>query len=116
MFGILFVLDVPEKLKEIMDAWDEIGVVDATILESTGFHHQKRRHIPMRYIFGDSSEEENGNLTIFAVVPTEELIQRCLQATESVIGNLDLPNTGIFAAWPLLLTKGVSANWSRGSH
>jgi len=36
------------------------------------------------------------------------MIEACLQATESVVGELSNPNTGIFAAWPISFAKGGS--------
>jgi len=42
---------------------------------------------------------EEGHLTLMAMVETPEMVQACLQATETVTGNLDGPHTGVFAAW-----------------
>jgi hypothetical protein len=44
------------------------------------------------------------------------LIQSGLAATESVLGDLSAPNTGIYIAWPLFFSKGIEEkNNSRGS-
>lgn len=106
MFNILFVLDDPEKLPEILEAWEKAGIGGVTILESTGMHRIKRRLFPMRYLPVVYDEEEN-HLTLMAIVEDEQLIEACLRATEAVIGNLEEPNTGIFAAWPLTIVKGI---------
>jgi len=106
MFNILFVLDDPDKLPELLDAWEKTGIRGVTILESTGMHRVKRRLFPMRYLPVVYDEEEN-HLTLMAIVEHEQLIEACLQATESVIGSLEEPNTGIFAAWPLALVRGI---------
>jgi hypothetical protein len=37
------------------------------------------------------------------------MAEQCLALTESVIGDLSQPDTGIFAAWPLSLVKGLSS-------
>ena len=53
-------------------------------------------------------ESERGNITLLAVVEDEDMIQRCLKAAESVIGDFNNPNSGMFTAWPLTFTKGAS--------
>ncbi len=61
----------------------------------------------MRYLFQTGGREEVGHLTLFAIVETQEQVNACLQATESVTGDLDGPNTDVFAAWPLTTVKGL---------
>ena len=106
MFNVLFVLDDPNKLQEVLEAWEKAGISGVTILESTGMHRVKRRFFPMRYLPAMYEQEDN-HLTLMAVVDDEALIEACLRATEEVIGSLAEPNTGIFAAWPLSLVKGL---------
>ena len=107
MYMIMLVLDDPAKLDKILEAWAQIGVTGATIIESTGMHRRTRKHIPMRYTFEDTSLQEKGNYTLFVIVPSEELVDQSLAAVELIVGNLDDPNTGVFSAWPLLVVKGV---------
>lgn len=115
MYIILCVIDQPEQLRPVLLAWQQQGITGVTILESTGIHRlSEQPHIPMRYAFGSASSER-GNITLFTIVETEEAIQRCLQATEELVGDLDGPNTGIFAAWPLGFTKGVHDRPARAS-
>ena len=106
MFNILFVLDDPEKLQDVLEAWEKAGINGVTILESTGMHRVKRRLFPMRYLPVVYEQEEN-HLTLMAVVENEPLIKACLRATENIIGSLEAPNTGIFAAWPLSIVEGI---------
>ena len=108
MFMILCVIDQPDKLNSVLDAWKAIGVTGVTIIESSGLHRQRSMpHIPMRYGFAESNTER-GNITLYTVVEEEVTIQSCLSATEQVIGDLNNSNTGIFIAWPLSFAKGVS--------
>lgn len=106
MYMIFFVLDNPDRLNEILEAWEGVGVRGVTIVESTGMHRMRRQFIPMRYVSGFASQERN-HLTLFVIVKGEALVRDCLSAVEQVIGNLDGPNTGVFAAWPLSLVKGL---------
>lgn len=103
---VLLVLDDPERLQEILDAWEQAGVRGATIIESTGLYRVRRAFIPMRYAAALSAPEE-GHLTLLAIVAGEAQARQGLQAAESVLGDLDGPDTGVFAAWPLGLVKGL---------
>ncbi len=107
MFMVFLVLDNPDQLEAVLQAWEGAGIRGATIVESTGIHRQLKRMIPMRYLFQTGGSEEVGHLTLFAIVETQEQVNACLQATESVTGDLDGPNTGVFAAWPLTTVKGL---------
>lgn len=108
MYMIVCVIDQPEHLNPVLAAWRANGISGVTILESTGLHRlAELPHVPMRYAFGSASAER-GNITIFTVVENEEMIQQCLELTESVIGDLSNANTGIFVSWPLGFTKGVT--------
>ena len=107
MYMILFVLDDPNQLIQVLDAWQAAGIRGATILESTGINRVNRLNIPMRYAFFSQSIVEEGHLTLISIVSDEACVQKCLQATESVIGDLDKPNTGVFAAWQLGVVKGL---------
>jgi nitrogen regulatory protein PII len=107
MYMILFVLDDPDQLMEVLDAWQAAGIRGATILESTGINRINRLKLPMRYAYFNQSIVEEGHLTLISIVPDETTVQKCLEATESVTGDLDLPNTGVFAAWQLATVKGV---------
>lgn len=107
MYMIFFVLDDPDRLDEVLNAWEKAGVGGVTIVESTGIHRLRRQSIPMRYVFQQSSVVEEGHYTLMAIVPAETDVQACLQATEDLIGDLSQPNTGVFAAWPVTLVKGV---------
>jgi hypothetical protein len=104
---IWFVLDNPDLLDDLLDAWYGAGVSGATIIESTGIYRRRKQLIPMRYLFQAVGSQEEGHYTLMAIVKDEAVIADCLQATENLVGDLDQPNTGIFAAWPLTTIKGL---------
>jgi hypothetical protein len=114
MYMIMYVLDDTSSLDKILDAWSVLGVSGATIIESTGLYRRRRQHIPMRYSYGDSPSDETGNSTLFVVVQDEKMVHLCLKAIEDIMGNLDKPNTGVFTAWPLAITKGISSGHNKG--
>lgn len=107
MYMIMFVLDDPKRVDELLAVWEQAGVSGATLVESTGLHRRRRQLIPMRYVFQTTSDYvEESHFTVFAIVKDEATVQACLRATEALVGDLSLPNTGVFAAWPLSLVKG----------
>jgi len=110
MFMIMFVLDDINHLDDILTSWSEIGVTGATIVESSGLHRKLQKAIPMRYAYDNSRIEESGNQTLFVVVENETTVHSCLKAIENIVGDLDQPNTGVFSAWPLTMTKGIPSN------
>lgn len=108
MYMILFVLDDPDQLDDLLERWYAVGVRGATIIESTGINRRRNKNTPhMRYFFQSPGHLEEGHYTLVAIVPGEEMVQAVLQASEELVGDLDLPNTGVFAAWPLTHVKGV---------
>ena len=107
MHMIFCVLDDPGKLIDVLTAWENVGITGVTLLESTGMHRVTRRTFPMRFLPALYGQEEN-HVTLIAIVRDESVISACLTATESIVGDLDGPNTGIFASWPLKVIKGGS--------
>lgn len=112
MHIIFFVLDDPKKLDQILEAWQKVGIRGVTIIESTGIQRRtsQKERIPMR--FASFIPElmvggEEGNLTLITIVRDERKIERCIQATETIVGDLSEPNTGILSAWPLSHIKGL---------
>jgi hypothetical protein len=107
MYMIMFVLDDPGRLDALLETWEKVGIRGATIVESTGIHRRRKMILPMRYMFETTGSIEENQYTLFVIVETDALVQACLQATEQLVGNLDEPNTGVFAAWPLTEVKGL---------
>lgn len=110
MLMVMLVLDQPELLDEVLTAWSDAGVSGVTVTESEGAQRRAARqaYVPARYALGGmvpSSPE--GNFTLWTIVPDEGTARRCLEAAELILGDLDDPNNGVMAVWPLLWTKGV---------
>jgi len=111
MYMILFVLDNPEYLDEVLDAWDEIGVSGVTIIDSTGIN--RRRHalqVGTPFMAGInrilSGDLETHN-TLFTIVQNETIVQECIVAAEGIVGDLNQPNSGVLAAWQIPIVKGI---------
>lgn len=111
MYMVMFVLDNPDQLDAVLEAWRAIGVSGVTILESTGMHRRtvgRGRHLPLRYDFAQTQAGVvETHCTLFVIVPDRDMAAQCLAAVEQMVGDLDEPQTGVLAAWPLDIVKGV---------
>ena len=109
MFMIMYVLDDPDKVDAILEAWENVGITGVTIFKSTGFQRRRttRKSIPARYQISSLIENEKGHYSLFAIVKSRIIVENCLKETENLIGDLNSPNTGIFSSWPLDIVKGV---------
>jgi hypothetical protein len=110
MHMVMFVLDDPDQLDAVLDAWDAIGVSGVTIAETSGINRRRvqRKRIPARFAIGQFVEgDQQNSYTLFTIVRDENVAQQCLGAAETVVGDLDTPSSGVLAAWPLTIIKGV---------
>lgn len=107
MYMVFIVLDDPDELNKVLEALEKSGVSGATIVESTGLHRHQKKHIAMPYLYSAPTLDEMDNTTIFTIVPNKEAAEGCLSIVESIVGNLNNPDTGIFAAWELDMLKGL---------
>jgi hypothetical protein len=110
MSMVLFVLHDAEKLQDVLNAWDEVGIHGATVLFSTGIgrirqNQALRDDLPMMPSLDDFyPTPENLGRTIFTILDDDSLIEKIVQATERVVGNLNEPDRGILTILP---TKGI---------
>lgn len=117
MYMVMLVLDDPNRLDEVLVVWNAIGVQGVTIAETTGAYRRLRSqaHVPARYALGGlAAGDGESNCTLWTIVPDEDTARRCLSAAEGVVGDLDGPDTGVLAAWPLAFSKGVPPRAASG--
>ena len=112
MHMLLFVLDNPNHLDKVLDAWEEVGVSGVTIIESTGINrHRKAKLAGQAFMSGINrllvQSDVEGHYTLFTIVKGEDKVRECIAAVEDVIGNLLEDGTGVMAAWPVSIVKGV---------
>ena len=115
MYLILFVLDNPDKLEELLDAWEEAGAGGATVLVSTGMHRLNagfiRDDIPLMPGLDDFYKRiEEYHRTLFTVVKDDQTLEKIIAATQRVVGDLNSPNTGILVVMPASQVYGLEKN------
>jgi len=111
---ILLVLNDPDRLEDLLIAWEEKGVEGATVLFSTGLGQIHllegwRDDMPLIPSLSDFYEApENLNRTIFTTVDTEADVEAVVSATKSVLGELDEHQAGYMLALPVASAHGIS--------
>jgi nitrogen regulatory protein PII len=114
MYLVLMVLNNPDRLEELLIAWEENGVQGATVLFSTGLGRIRqmdawRDDMPLMPSLSDFYEvPENLNRTIFTVVENEAQVDALVAATQEVVGELDEQGTGLLLVLPVARAYGVS--------
>ena len=104
---IVLVLDNPELLRDLLQAWQDVGVPGATVLRSTGLRRVQelfgRDDMPLLPSLHElaGEKEETAHRTIFAVLDDDSLVDGTIAATERVIGDLSQPHTGILFVMPV---------------
>jgi hypothetical protein len=111
MHMVMFVLDDPDLLDKVLDAWEAIDVSGVTIIESTGINRRAQARLVgapfmagINRMMGSTME---GHYTLFTIVKGPQMVEACIRAAESVVGDFNEPNSGVLAAWPLTYVKGV---------
>ncbi len=112
-YMVVFVLHDVSRMEELLNAWEEAGVSGITILLSTGLARYRsggglREDLPLIPSLEDLLERtENTNRTFFTIVRGDEMVDKVIEATERVTGDLNLPETGILAALPVARVRGL---------
>jgi len=113
MYMIIFVLHDPALLNDVLNAWDAAGAKGVTILPSTGLKRLQNRDVlredmPLIPSIEDLVQQgERLNRTLFTIVDDDEMVDKIVDATQSVTCNLDLPNTGILTVLPTARVYGL---------
>jgi hypothetical protein len=113
MYLILFVLNDPDRLEDLLIAWEENGIGGATVLFSTGLGRIReldawRDDMPLIPSLRDFYElPENMNRTIFTIVDEETQVDAVIAATKKVVGELDEHETGLLLVLPVARAFGV---------
>ncbi len=110
MYMLMMVLDDSTRLNEVLQGWRDAGVKGVTIVESTGVNRVLPRPTagPMfagfSQIFGSGRVGHN---TLFAVIDDLETAKTAVANTETVLGDLTQPHTGIIFAVPVVQAWGM---------
>lgn len=104
--AILF-LNKEEYLNQVLEAFLEMDIKGATIMDSVGMGRILAHDIPIFAGFQNLLQESRpGNKTIFTIVP-EKKIAPLTKEIEHIMGSLDEPGNGVLVTVPLDFVKGI---------
>ena len=110
---VIFLLDDIDRCQDILDAWEAAGIRGVTILESSGLGRVRqagmREDLPLMPSLSDLfKRKETRHRTLFTVTNDQEKIDAIVEATQSVVGDLEKPNTGFLFVLPVSQVYGRS--------
>ncbi len=92
---LIFILNKEEFLEEILEAFLELNIQGATILDSVGMGAILAQDIPIFAGFRNLLQGSRpANKTIVTIIP-EDMVTPAIQAIEQVVGSLQEPGNGI---------------------
>lgn len=110
-YMVLLVLHSPELCDDLLEAWEAAGVSGVTILASSGLGRLRavvREDLPIFPSLHDLlGREEVQNRTLLTIVEDDSLVNKLVQVTQEITGDLNLPNTGILVVLPVAQVYGL---------
>ena len=92
---LVFILNKEEFLEEILEAFLELNIKGATILDSVGMGSILAQDIPIFAGFKNLLQGSRpANKTILTVIP-EDLVRPAINAIEQIVGSLKEPGRGL---------------------
>lgn len=109
---ILLILDDINQCSSILEAWEAQGVGGVTILESTGLGRVRklsiRDDIPlMPSLSRLLQNREERHRTLFSVVEGEAMVDKVIEATQTVLGDLEQAHNGVLFVLPVSRVVGL---------
>lgn len=92
---LVFILNREEHLEQVLEAFLELNIQGATILDSVGMGSILAQDIPIFAGFKNLLQGSRpANKTIVTVLP-EDLVEPAIQSIEQVVGPLNEPGNGL---------------------
>lgn len=115
---ILLVLDDVNQCSRILEAWETQGVGGVTILESTGLGRVRKVSIRddmplMPSLSRLLQTREERHRTLFTVVETDDMVDQVIDATETILGNMENPHNGVIFVLPVSRVVGLHGGQKR---
>jgi nitrogen regulatory protein PII len=109
---IVFVLDDPDRCRDVLDAWEAAGAPGVTIMDSSGLGRVRRAGIrddvPLMPSLSDLfRRQEDHHRTLFSVVKNQSQVDAIAEATQDIIGGLDRGHTGLLFVVPVSQVYGL---------
>ncbi|MGA1864392.1 MAG: P-II family nitrogen regulator [bacterium] len=106
---LVIVLNKEEYLNDILEAFVEVGITGATIVDSVGMGHKLAYEIPIFAGLRKSIKTSDYNKTIFSVVQDDEILEEAIKLIDEIIDCNEQGSCLLFVV-PLLMVKGLKDN------
>ncbi|OPX38810.1 MAG: hypothetical protein DRG82_00330 [Deltaproteobacteria bacterium] len=103
MYLLIAVINNEEILDELMTGWLDIGITEATVVETTDLVQLISTHIPI--FAGFRSLTTGGmphNRTVFTAVEKQEVLDQAVRFLEVLCEKTEKPRQGTYFVVPLL--------------
>ncbi len=106
---LILVINQEDSLDKVLEAFVEVGITGATIIDSVGMGRILAHDIPifagLRYLLEGNRPY---NKTIFAVVENDKKVDEAITVVEEICGSLDKPGTGLLFTLPVTRVRGLA--------
>ena len=109
---VVVILYDPLKLADLLDAWENAGASGVTVLYSTGIGRLNsakglRDDLPLMPSLDDFyPDPAHIGRTLFSVTDDEQTVQKLIEATREVLGDLSQHRTGLLMVLPTVYVEG----------
>jgi nitrogen regulatory protein P-II 1 len=106
---LVFVLHNEDLLEQVLEAYVDLGIPGATILDSEGMGRFLSYEVPLfaefrRFMKGNKPY----NKTILSVIPNDDVLPDLKKLLDDICGGLENPGTGILFSVPVDWYAGTS--------
>lgn len=109
---VVLIVNDPEDCPALLEAWDAAGVSGITILYSSGLGGVRkaglRDDLPLLPSLEDLfANEEITHRTLMSVVEGQPMVDRLVEVTRQITGDLDRPHSGFLFVVPVSQVYGL---------
>lgn len=109
---LFLILNETKYLDDILEAFVEVGVKGATIVDSQGMGSalaaNPNQHIPLfGYLKNLMDDAHPYNKTIFTVLNGDDLVEKVVKAVNDVVGDINRPGVGFMFTIPVGNVYGI---------
>ena len=108
---LVLVMDDVEKVHDVLQVWEQVGMPGVTMLDSIGSKRlvdMGRDDLPLLVSLRAMLEgQEMPNRVIFSVVDDEVVLEKAIVETERIVGDFHKNHTGIMFVMPVARAWGI---------
>ncbi len=106
---LVVILEETTQLPELLEAWQEIGLPGATVLDGAGGYRAQHwlERVGLGAIGDLFSSEDLKSKMVLSVIKDEEMLERAIVEAERVVGDFKRPGAGLLFTIPVSRSMGI---------